>query len=470
MMPKGQNQKKQLFFLLLVILINVILWSAWYGIKKQTYQTQRVLESQAKQQILWKTHTDKKYGFSFQYPLGWITSADECPSEPFCLIVIDYNRLPTEKQLNKDCPECLSVETSDIRIFTKEQFTQFKTDLESGAAPQTVLKGWDFVKIADENGIQNVFYDIFSGTYILETIISHNNTILQIALTLPIENVLDKNQANIEKSEQKVHDLKQKKFDTATQKLIDQYNQLLVALTFTKSDFVFYQDQKTNLSFYYPSRYGIIAKKEFSQSGNTDFHLTDLHFSGNPYSDLDENYNSLTIYPPQKDFDKEKYTFFNGIFSQDKIIEWFELANPELAQHQLPNESQKELIRRLRRQSKKTYIESEVVPVTIRGIYYFIRSGNGVNAEANLRFDLLTEEGNVININLNLWSNEQSILEQQLNTIFKTKFGHTGLSWDEEEFNKWENNMNDFVQQKAFSVFKKELEEMKILVESLQSS
>ncbi|HLD26614.1 MAG TPA: PsbP-related protein [Patescibacteria group bacterium] len=462
MTTKGQNQKKQLVFLLFIILLNVILWNKLYVTKKQIYKNQRISDVQQEQQIHWKTYTDKKIDFAFQYPSTWIRQDDECASEPFCLIVIDYNYLLTEKQRNKYSLDVYP-ERGDIRVFTKEQFTQFTADLEKGTMPQTILKGWNFVKIAGKNGIQNVFFDFFSGTYIIETIVSQDNNIIQIALVLPVEPFIDQNIVNIEKSEQKVEDLKQKKFDTATQKLINQYNQLLSTFTFTKSDFVFYQESKTNLSFYYPSRYGSIVKRSFKYS--TDFHFSDLHFPGNPNRDIDEYYNSLTVYSQQEypDYDKIRSQLFDqygfSIYnSQGETIKWNE---PDIL-----NEPQEEKQKRLERQSKKIHIQSEVIGTDIDGMYYFMRSGNGVTGSVNLIFELLTEKGEVIKIDLNLWSNEQSVLEQQLNTIFKPKFG--GTRYDEVAFNRWEKNMNDFVQNQAFFVFKKELEEMKILVESLQ--
>lgn len=461
---KRVKLKKQLFFLLFVILLNLILWSKLYVLKTQPRQIQDILKLQQNQRVNWQTYTDKKYGFVFQYPSSWIKQGDTCVSEPFCLIVTDYNRLLTEQQLNKEYPEGFSQETSDVRIFTKEAFAKFKTNLENGAMPQTVLEGWHFVKIADKNGIQNIFYDIFSGMYIIETIVSHDNSIIQIAITLPIENIIDKNVANIEKSQQKLENLKQKKFDTATQEVINQYNQLLSTFTFTGSDFVFYQDKKTNLSFYYPSRYGAIVKRIFKNS--IDFHFSDLHFPGNPNHEFEEFYNSLTIFPQQEypNYDKIRSQLLDqfgfSLYGQGDIIKSDE--------PNIPNELQEQKQERLQRESKKTYIQSEVVGTAINGMYYFIRSGNGVTAEVNLIFELLTEKGDVINIELSLWSNEQSVFEQQLNTIFKTKFGHSGLSWDEVALDKWKKGVNSFVQYQTFSVFKKELETMKILVESLQ--
>lgn len=221
-----------------------------------------------------------------------------------------------------------------------------------------------------------------------------------------------------------------------------------------------YSDPENLITFSYPKRYGSVAKKveqEFSEPS------PGVRPKGIQYS--------FTSFPGQKDYNfnyietikKEDFTSL-----QDKqCCESYKQTYTLLQNVYLKKSAEGlGLVERngyffganIARKSKMTYIQSG--DSALRGIYFFIRDGNGFGPDLQYRVIALDPKGNIVSLRLFLWSKEQQRLSEELDEISR--------SYVVDPLRIWDAKMDDLLYNQAESVFTQEINESKQILSTFR--
>lgn len=242
---EGKTNKK--YLLIVIILALVVAGGTSYLVKKQEISFPSLPEQKAKDKTTdWNIYKNEEYGLEFKHPKDWMKKA--ICDESFCLQLIDYEKLPTEK-------EYIS-EGIGEEISTKEVFTKYKENIEKGVLPPGYLEGWKFIEIDGRKAIQIISYNIPSGFYNIETKLFTDDVGIILTARLPIEPYLKEELApggypviDIEKNQEREKDLQKGLYpNKETEIVISNYNKML-------STFRFLENETTNWKTYRNEEY-----------------------------------------------------------------------------------------------------------------------------------------------------------------------------------------------------------------------
>ncbi len=212
-----------------------------------------------------------------------------------------------------------------------------------------------------------------------------------------------------------------------------------------------YTDIDEGLSFEYPKSWGRVTKNENPAIDVRHAENITYLFSDFPGDDDFSGYNKLELiskndYISSNDSAQRAYNFLSSVYS-NQTIEGSDLSVTEANLFGA----------NIARKSDMKYISSD--SGEIRGVYFFMRDGNGFGPDLSLNTALLNDEDELLGITLYLWSDNQEELEDDLETAAES--GETS------DYQAWDKKMDYFMNNQAATVFNKEVSQLKELVGSL---
>ncbi|MDO8436299.1 MAG: hypothetical protein Q7S82_02865 [bacterium] len=231
---KGISTPVGILIIIIVILVAggvIVLQQRW--IPEEEVKTFGVIFSPKEETADWKIYKNDKYQFEFRHPKDWMKN-DICWDGNLCLVLIDYNELPTEKEYVS--------QGIGVEISTKENFVKHKENIEKGILPPGYLAGWKFLEIDGRKAIQTIGYDVPGGSYYIETDFFINDVGIKLLTRLPIEpyfkeelTSLRYRTVDVEKNNGRGEELRKGVYpDKEVEKAVSQYDTILSTFKFLK--------------------------------------------------------------------------------------------------------------------------------------------------------------------------------------------------------------------------------------------
>lgn len=211
-----------------------------------------------------------------------------------------------------------------------------------------------------------------------------------------------------------------------------------------------YSDNDGSLNFEYPKSWGKVSKSSIN-AGSSVAKGIKYSFSNFPGDENFSKFNYLSIYN-ESDYKASNsnatsaYNYLSAVYDNKSVQN---LTTPDRETNLFGAN--------IAKKSNVTYVASN--SGNIRGVYFFMRDGNGYGADLSLNAALLNDDGKVAGLTLFLWSNKQKELENELNQIQES--GKTS------QLQNWDKKMDDFMNSQAETTFDIEINQVEDLIGSL---
>lgn len=212
-----------------------------------------------------------------------------------------------------------------------------------------------------------------------------------------------------------------------------------------------YSDTENNLSFQYPDNWGEIEKETVlplttGRAGHLKYSFSvfpgDKEFSDHNYIAL---YNK-NDYQASNDNSESAYSYLKSVYTKETTQGL-----------DAPDRETNLFGKNIAKKSNMSYVSSDLGDV--RGVYFFMRDGNGHGTDLSLNASLLNDDNQPLGITLYVWSETQKELQSELDQIQN--------SGNISELPTWDKKMDDLMNEQATIIFASEIKQLENLIRSL---